>query len=313
MRFENLSTVDLNLLVALDALLDERNVSRAALRVGLSQPAMSRTLARLRDLLEDPVLVRSGREMVPTARALEARAPLHQALDAIRRTLEPTSGFEPARSSRSFSLSCIDTTQVVVLPRLLDHLTRHSPGISVETRPTTSAGDTFRSLATGELDLAIGRFDGAPTGIRQQALYTDRLVCLVRRDHPRIKRRISMSQYLKEAHLAAEPVARADMPFTVESLLEKQGLSRRVAAKVSNHAIAPLIVSQTDLVCTALERMIAPFAKGLGLRVMKPPIELGELELQLIWHERVHQDPAHGWLRDTLLELFQAEEATPKG
>ncbi len=309
MREMNLSAVDLNLLVALDALLQEQSVSRAALRVGLSQPAMSRALSRLRGLLEDPVLVRSGREMVPTSRALATRAPLHQALEAIRRTLEPSSQFEPARSTRSFSLSCIDITQVVVLPRLLEALSRTAPEVSLVTAPPLSVGDTFRNLATGELDLAIGRFIRAPTGIRQTPLYSDRLVCLARENHPRIRRRISLKQYLRESHLAAEPVVRADLPFTVEALLEERGLRRHVVAQVSSLAIAPLIVAQTDLICTALERMMAPFVAGLGLRVLVPPIEFGNVELQLIWHERVQRDPPHRWLRETLFDLFNVEAA----
>jgi DNA-binding transcriptional LysR family regulator len=278
MLYENLSAVDLNLLIALDALLAERSVSRAAARVGLSQPAMSRALSRLRDLLDDPVLVRAGREMVPTSRALAARAPLHEALDAVRRTLEPASDFEPAESTRSFSLSCIDTTQVTVLPGLVEALSRSAPGVALETRPLPAAGDTYRGLAAGELDLAIGRFDAAPTGIHQEPLYTDRIVCLVRRGHPRVRSRVTLKQYLAEAHLAAEPVARPELPFTVEALLEKRGLQRRVVAKVSSFAIAPLIVSRTDLVCTALERMIAPFRQGLALRTLAPPIELGEID-----------------------------------
>ena len=104
-------------------------------------------------------------------------------------------------------------------------------------------------------------------------------------------------------------MARSDLPFTMETLLERRGLVRRVAAKVANHAIAPLVVSQTDLVCTATERMIAPFKAGLKLRVLAPPFELEELELQLVWHERVQQDPAHRWLRETILGLFSSEAA----
>jgi DNA-binding transcriptional LysR family regulator len=250
--------------------------------------------------------------MVPTSRALAARAPLHQALDAVRRTLEPSLEFEPAESTRSFSLSCIDVTQVIVLPPLLDALIRDTPGISVEARPLPTAGDTFRGLAAGELDLAIGRFDALPAGISQAPLYADRIVCLVRRDHPRIRGRITLKQYLAESHLAAEPMARADLPFTVETLLEKRGLSRRVAAKVANHAIAPFIVSQTDLVCTATERMISPFKAGLKLRALAPPLEFDELELQLIWHERVEQDPAHRWLRETMLGLFRSGVAATR-
>lgn len=305
MRVENLSAIDLNLLVALDALLAERSVTRAAARVGLSQPAMSRALSRLRDLLDDPVLVRSGREMVPTSRALEASVPLHRALDAVRRVVEPSPGFAPAESTRSFSLSCIDTTQVIVLPHLIETLAGDAPRVSLETRSHASSADAFRSLGAGELDLAIGSFERVPTGIRQVPLYTDRVVCLARRGHPRVGSRITLEQYASEAHLAAEPVARADLPLTVEALLAKHGLTRRIAVKVTNHAIAPLIVSRTDLLCTATERMIRPFAAALSLRVLKLPIEFGELELQLIWHDRLHRDAAHRWLREEILGPFR--------
>jgi DNA-binding transcriptional LysR family regulator len=311
MHYENLASVDLNLLVAFDALLAERNVSRAAARIGISQPAMSRALARLRELLDDPVLVRTGREMVPTTRALASRAPLHQALDAVRRTLEPSADFEPTRSTRSFSVACIDTTAVIVLPPLLDFLSRETPGISLDVRPLLTAGDTFRSLAGGELDLAIGRIELPPAGIHRSPLYADRVVCLVRKDHPRIRGRMTLEQYLAEAHVAAEPMARADLPFTVETLLGRRGLTRRVAAKVANHAIAPLIVCQTDLVCTATERMIAPFASGLKLRALAPPIEFEDLGLHLVWHERVQRDPAHRWLREKIQGLFPSDRDRP--
>jgi DNA-binding transcriptional LysR family regulator len=286
MRFENLHGIDLNLLVALDALLRERSVTRAASQVGLSQPAMSRALARLRDLFDDPILVRAGHAMVPTPRALAALVPLGDSLEAIRRTLEPPGDFDPLSARRTFVLGALDTTQAALLPRLLDRIGETAPGVSVLTRPLHAAEETFAQLASGERDLVIGRFASPPDGIRQALLYQDRIVCLVREGHPRVRGRLTLKRYLAEAHLAAESVSSVERPFTVDGLLAEQGLTRHVACTVENLAIAPLVVARTDLLCSAPGQTIAPFAEGLGLRMLPPPFSAPGFDLQLAWHER---------------------------
>ena len=187
MRSTHLSGVDLNLLVALDALLRRRSVTRAAAEVGLSQPAMSRVLARLRDLFDDPILVRAGHTMVPTARALAVAAPLGRSLEAIRRTLEPPAEFDPSTARREFILSAVETTQAFVLPRLLEHLGKEAPAVEVTTGPLRSTREAFAQLASADRDLAIGRFESPPDGIRSKILYRDQIVCLVRRGHPRVR------------------------------------------------------------------------------------------------------------------------------
>ncbi len=307
MRRVHLAGIDLNLLVALDALLRERSVTRAAAEVGLSQPAMSRTLGRLRDLFDDALLVRAGHEMIPTPRALELRAPLGMSLDAIRRTLEPQGPFDPRVSQRSFLVSALDTTQAVVLPRLLDLIRREAPGIDIGTAPLRSAPETFAQLASGERDLAVGRFETTPDGIRRTLLYRDEIVCLVRRDHPRVRTRLTMKRYLAESHLAAESFTPVERPYTIESLLAERGMSRRVVCTVENLAIAPFVVASTDLICSAPGRTIAPFAEGLGVRVLRPPFDAPGFELHVAWHERNDRDPGHGWLRDAVIGLFDEE------
>ena len=306
MHQTNLAAIDLNLLVALDALLRERSVTRAARQVGLSQPAMSRALGRLRDLLDDPILVRAGHAMVPTPRALAAMAPLGASLEAIRRTLEPPESFDPRTSRRSFELGAIDTTQVAVLPRLLDAVSREAPGVEVASRPLASAAETFQQLSAGTRDLAIGRYEAVPGGIRREVLYQDRAVCVVRRGHPRIRGRLTLRRYLAEAHLASVAVATAEQPFTIEGLLAERGLERRIACTVENLAVAPLVVSRTDLICTAMRETVAPFAQKLGVRLLEPPLPFPELNLHLVWHERNDRDNGHAWLRETLLGLFSA-------
>jgi len=304
MRPTHLSGVDLNLLVALDALLRERSVTRAAAEIGLSQPAMSRVLARLRDLFDDPILVRTGHSMVPTPRALEIAAPLGSSLEAIRRTLEPPGEFDPRNARREFILSAVDTTQAYVLPRLLEHLGEDAPGVEVTTGPLRSTGEAFAKLASGDCDLGIGRFESTPDGIRSEVLYHDEIVCLVRKGHPRVRGKLNMKRYLAESHLAAESVSLVERPFTIESLLAEQGLARRVACTVENLAMAPFVVARTDLICSAPGRTISPFADGLGLRILAPPFEAPGFDLHLAWHERNDRDPGHTWLRATILGLF---------
>lgn len=314
MRFMHLAGVDLNLLVALDAILRQRSVTRAAAEVGLSQPAMSRALGRLRDLLDDALLVRSGQGMVPTPRALELVGPLSACLEGIRRTLEPPGDFDPRRARRAFVVSALDTTQAVVLPRLLARIAREgATGVELSTAPLRSEGDTFTQLISGQRDFAIGRFEAPPPGIRRALLYRDRIVCVVRRNHPRVRGRLTLKRYLAESHLAAESFVPVERPFTIDSLLARQGLNRRVVGRVENLAMAPLVVARTDLLCTAPEQTIAPFAEGLGLRAVELPFPAPGFDLHLAWHERNDRDGGHAWLRQILLDLFRDGEAgTPK-
>ena len=305
MRQTNLAALDLNLLVALDAMLREGSVSRAARECGLSQPAMSRALARLRDLLDDPLLVRAGQRMVPTARAKQLQRPLEQALEAVRNALDASLEFDPATTSRSFALGSLDTTQLVVLPRLLEALSASAPNVRIATHGFFDTPEVVARLESGELDAAVGRFEALPPAIRSLPLFRERMVCLARRGHPRVGRRLTLRSYLAEAHVSAETVARPELPFTIESLLGERGHSRRVVATISNIALAPFIVSRTDLLCTAPARSIAPFCENLGVRMLRPPFETPVFEMDLIWHDRVADDPGHRWLRDTLARLFE--------
>lgn len=304
MRQANLSGVDLNLLVAFDAMLRTRSVTAAAREIGLSQPAMSRALGRIRDLFDDALFIRSRHAMVPTPRALELASRVATSLEAIRRTLEPPADFDPRTARRRFVIGAVDTTQTVIMPRLLEHMGHVSPHIEVSTAPIRSTEETLEQLASGERDIAVGRFESPPDGIRAVPLYRDRIVCLVRRDHPRIRARLTMKRYLAEAHIAAESASPVERPFTIESILAAQGLSRRVACTVQNLAMAPLIVARTDLIATAPEVTIRPFAEGLGLRIFDPPFSASSFELQLTWHERNDRDGGHRWLRESMLTLF---------
>ncbi len=255
----NISAVDLNLLVALDALLREKNVSRAA-------------------------LVRAGHGMVPTPRAVGLGEPLATALQAIRRTLEPDAPFDPATAQRAFRVGATDTTLAVVLPALLARLGSEAPGIVLGTAPLRSSTDCFERLVSAEWDLAIGRFHAAPDSVLRSPLFSDEIVCLARADHPRIRERLTLEAYLAEAHLSVESGAPGDQPFTIEAVLGGRGLARRVVSRLENLAMAPLVVARTDLLCTAPRRTIEPFAEGLGLRMLPPPFQTPAFEIELAWH-----------------------------
>ena len=313
MRETNIQAIDLNLLTTLEALLREGSVSAAARAVGLSQPAMSRALGRLRDLLGDPLLVRAGHRMIPTPRARALEAPLARTMEAIRRTFEPPGEFRPHEASRSFVVTSIDTTQAVVLPMLLARLATQAPGVEVSTAPFRSTGETFGQLASGQRDLAIGSFDSVPDGIRKALLYEDRMVCLVRSDHPRIGSRLGMKRYLAESHLAAESGPSAERPFTIEQLLGRRGHERRVVCRVDHLGMAPFIVARTDLICSAPSRTIMPFARGLGVRALEPPFETPPFSLHLAWHARSEADPGNTWLRETILSLFADDRRSLPG
>lgn len=310
MRSVHLPAVDLNLLVALDAILRERSVTRAAEEIGLSQPAMSRTLGRLRDLFQDPLLVRAGHQMVPTPRALELAEPLAACLEGIRRALVPPSAFDPRDARRTFVLCALDTTQALILPDLLERIERAgASGVELSTAPLRSEAETFAQLASGRRDFAIGRFEAAPSGIRLAPLFRDRIVCVVRRDHPRVRGRLDLERYLAEAHLAADSFTPVERPFTVDNLLAQRGLARRVVSRVENLAMAPLVVARTDLLCTAPLRTIEPFAARLGVRILELPFEAPDFELHLAWHDRNDRDAGHAWLRSLIVDLFRAPKS----
>jgi len=303
-----LSSIDLNLLLRLDALLAERSVTLAGRRMALSPSAMSHALGRLRETFGDPLLIRSGRGMMLTPLGEDLRERVHTAIDHVRRALEPTTGFDPAISTRSFRISCADGLQVVLLPSLLRQLTRVAPGVSLETLSPRRSAQASEALERGDFDLAIGQFSRTPPAIRQERLFESRLVCLVRRDHPRIRRRLTLQDYLDEGHLVISPAFEIDFPLDLDGILEKRGMRRRVVARVGSFGVAPLVVAQTDFICTTAERVIVPLV-ALPLRIFDHPMGLPVQSIYLYWHERVHEQAAHRWFRRMLLDAADRSQS----
>lgn len=293
----NLNRVDLNLLVAFDALLSEQSVTRAAERLGLSQPAMSSALGRLRRLVGDPILVRTATRMVPTQRAMELVGPVREILRQVEAALATPAPFDPASTKRRFRIATNDYVEVVLLPKLVRELARAAPGIDLDVRPL-EPDFPDEALQTGKLDLAIGFAHSAPVELHSKILFKDRFICAVRADHPGVGRRLTPQQYAVLPHVMVSPSG--GVTGVVDSALSLHGLERRVAVTVPHFVVAPHVVAQSDCVVTLAERVARTFAEILPLRLIKPPIVLPGFRIAMIWHERNAHDPAQQWLRDTL-------------
>lgn len=284
-----LAAVNLNLLVSLHALLEERSVSRAAARVGLSQSSMSHALGTLRELLGDPLLVRSGRGMAPTPRALELAGTVAHAIASARDVFDAPSVFEPATAHARFTLSLPDVAQLVLLPRLLEVLAERAPGVTLRIEPRAH-GFEPGALERGDVDLVAAMQRPLPPAFRSEdVLPSAPMACLVRRGHP--VKRLTLRRYLALSHLAVGG------PGLMSRALEARGLERNVVVRVPSFLVVPWIVAESDMVAT-LPRWIAQrFAEALPLDVRPSPIPLEHPPIAMIWHERTEHDPAQRWLR----------------
>ncbi|RKH89859.1 LysR family transcriptional regulator [Corallococcus sp. AB045] len=301
----DLSGINLNLMVALDALLKEAHVTRAAARVGLTQSAMSHALAQLRELLGDALLIRGRGGMVLTPRAQQLAAPLKRGLAELRRALRDEPPFAPATATRRFTVATRDFFGSVLLPGALELLGREAPGVDLAVLHVDS--HTFPShLETGEVDLAIivAPVPSGP-GLRQQKLLTEDFVCVVRKDHPTVRRKLDLDTYLKLSHILISP--KGDGVGAVDLSLAQRGLPpRRIAVRVPYFLIAPLVVSRSDHVLTAPRRLIAAFRDAYALQVFPPPIPVRPFDILQVWHERFDGDPAHQWLRGLVARAVNA-------
>jgi DNA-binding transcriptional LysR family regulator len=298
--------VDLNLLVALEALLSERSVTRAAQRLSLSQPAMSAALARLRTLFNDPLLLRTARGMLPTAKGAELAAPVKQVLDEIGRLVRQADAFDPARAELTFTITASDYVEFTILPRLVDHVEARAPGCRLAVRPITFAV-LPEQLERGEVDLAVVSATNAPENTRLRPLYPERFVCAVRRGHPRATRQISLDEFCALEHVLISPSGGAFVAQT-DAALAALGRSRSVRLSVPHFLLVPEILSQSDMMAVLPERLARAHADRL--HIMEVPFELPPFTIAEVWHERTHRDPARTWLRQALAELMEKDGAT---
>ncbi len=292
----DLAALDLNLLVALRALLSESHVTRAAAALGTSQPAMSRSLARLRELFDDPLLVRMAGGMRPTPRAEALRGPLEALLAGVQALVEPTR-FDPAHATGTITLALPDILTVMLLPPLLARLAREAPGLRLHVVAWDYRFD--QQLERGEVDLTVGRAHDEP-GLYARLLVENDWACVVRRGHPALRRRWTPERFADLDHLLVTLSGRGG--GQVDSRLRELGLSRRIAVRQPYAALSPLMVVETDLVLTTARWLALRLDPGGRLVVRRPPFAMEPVRLELIWHERTHRDPKQRWAREVLLE-----------
>jgi DNA-binding transcriptional LysR family regulator len=296
-RLMNLSSLDLNLLVALDALLLEANVSRAAMRIHLSQPATSHALQRLRDLIGDPLLVRVGARMELTPRAQALRGPLAQALDQVRGLFVPDD-FDATRSERQFRLMMPDLAVELLMPPLMEKITQVAPNLRIDVVPWRGpAIFTAEFARTIDMVISIGN---AFRGFHRQLLYTDRDALAVRRDHPIAAKLSRRAAFLEARHVAV--IIRGQNEDLIDSWLRGKGIERRIALVVSGYIEALHVAARTDLVAFVPRRLIGALSKQLSLVTVTPPLDPGIDEQYMFYPTRAQMDPGSIWLRRLMLE-----------
>jgi DNA-binding transcriptional LysR family regulator len=300
----NIRSLDLNLLLAFESLMIEGNVTRAARRSGLSQPAMSNALARLRRAFDDPLLVRTPEGMKPTPVAQSLIVPVRAALDGLRAVLEEKPTFDAAISHRTFRLLANDYAEIVLLAPMIKELHAVAGGISLRVeRPRSLFQPPTSSSLADSFDLAIGFFPDAlslETNLRSEILWQENNVCIARQGHPSIRGKLSLRQYVSAHHVAV--FYKSEGTGIIDSLLEQKGYSRRSVVLVPHFASVGFMVEASDLIATVPERLALQLKKNLKLQVLPVPVSIPPFRTMMLWHERSHTDPSHIWLRNLVAE-----------
>ena len=301
----DLHGIDLNLLVAFDALMQERSVTRAGIRIGRTQPAMSAALSRLRALFQDELFVRGPDGLQPTPRAMDLAGPLQQALAEIQKTLDFTQSFEPAASTLTFTLGLSDHPAFVLLPQLMQQLAARAPGITLQVRNFSARDDAVDMLDSGEADVTIGVPSASAGRILTQPLFEERFVCILRKDHPLAKAPLDLETFLSLGHLLVSP--ENDRFGHVDMALAKQGLKRRLALTLPHMYAAPLLVARSDMIATLMEGVVDASGQADNLIARAPPLDLAPVPFVMSWHRRNDAHPAQRWFRAVIAALPVAE------
>lgn len=295
--------LDLNLLRVFDALMQERKVVAAAQRLGLSAPAVSNALARLRRSTGDALFTRTPQGMQPTPHALAMAQTLGSALQAIEQTLARPARFEPATSTRQFRIAMTDIGEIVFLPTLMAAVQAAAPGIGLVSVRNAPA-HTREAMARGDVDLAVGWLPDFDAGFHQRRLFEQRYVCLMARGHPLARGKMTLARFCAARHAVVS--AEGTGHERIERLMREQGVQRTVGLRVPQFLSVPWIVRDTDLVVTVPQRLAERMAPALDLVVKELPVTLPGFEVNLFWHQRVHDDAAHRWLRGEWARAFGA-------
>ena len=298
----SLRTFDLNLLVAFDALMRELNVTRAAEHMFITQSAMSHILHRLRQQLDDPLLVKTPTGMKPTERALAMIGPVRALLSEMEQLIQPPLEFEAGTSQRRFVLAATDYMELLLIPQLSGLIDQIAPGIDIHVIRTESSFPVAQ-LESGSLDVLLG-FElvlNPPAHLNCHLLFSDRMACVVRQNHPLIRNAPSLEEYVTVLHML---ISRTGSHMgVIDQKLTELGLERRIKLIVPHFLSAPLIVAETDMVLSLPYRIAEQFKKFAPLEIFPVPIELPAYDLCMIWHPLFDKDPAHLWLRDKIIAI----------
>jgi len=290
--------LDVYLLRCVVALVAEGHVTRAAERMGITQPAMSATLARLRTLFADPLLVRTEKGMVTTPRARQLATRFQQALDLVDQAVADGAEFDPATATERFRISASETLGYLLMPSLIAHVRRLAPAVQLTLQPPDLAR-VRHDLEEGSIDLLVAFIRNAPPGLRFTPLMRQPMRVIAAAGHPEVQGRLSQAQYVGYPHVfyALGGTGASTLEAVVDEALERAGLVRTIGARVSSTLVSPGLVAQSDLLATLPERIARHFAAVWQLQVLEPPLALEDVSTSMFWHERMHHNPAHRWLR----------------
>ena len=295
--------IDLNLFFVFDAIYREGGVTRAAEKLHLTQPAISHALGRLRVLFDDPLFVRQGHAMIPTPVARSVVEPVRRALRALEATVTETSRFDPAETRKHMMLGIHESLEATVLPGVMRRLVEHAPFIDVTAVPIDRRQLEAR-LADGTLDLALDVLLPLSGDVLHRPVGQDRLVVVVRRDHPEIGSRLDLATYLRQQHILV--TSRRRSAGAVDAELARLGLVRRIRLRGQYYFAACRVVSETNLLLTMPEYDALLCSRQFGNRILPLPIEMAPIDVHLYWHASTDKDPANQWMRDELVRSFEA-------
>ena len=294
--------LDLNLLVTLETLLVEQNVTKAAARLHLSQPAVSAQLNRLRHEFDDPLLIPAQRGMTPTAKAIELLDPLRQALDQVRATVATHRNFDPAKAKLTVAIACTDYLQAAVVKPLVVELRTRAPGVRVALR-NLDLPQLEAQMARGDVDLALMTPQVAPPSLRTRHLFDERYVLIGRRKHPRLREGITVEEFAKLEHVIVS-LGGGGFVTPVDSALAALGYRRNAVLSAASFLFVPEIVSYSDFVALVPERLVRDRADKL--KVMDCPFPVEGFAVGMVWHERSHGHSGQRWIREAIVSLINA-------
>lgn len=296
-----LKDIDLNLLVVFHELLQQGRVARVAEKLGLSQPAVSNALARLRKLTDDALFVRTPAGMQPTPFAQQLTDPVAQALGSIHKALNQRTVFAPDHSERVFTIGMTDIGEIYFLPRLMDALAQAAPGVSVST-VRNAAIKLKEEMEAGHVDLAIGLLPQLKSGFFQRKLFTQRYVCLFRQGHSLDKHKLSLQEFSAAEHVVV--VSPGTGHGKVDELLKRSGITRKVRLSVPHFVAVGHILRHSNMVATVPERLAQALVEPFDLSYAAHPAKIPLIAINVFWHAKVHQDPVNQWLRSLVFDTF---------